>query len=714
MNFIALKNISRALVLTLIGATWVCAAEKPEAANSDSCLDCHEDKELTMEKPGGKVVPLYVDAKKLKGSVHESASCTDCHEGLTTEHPDDKKPAAPVRCGNCHEEAQEQFNESIHGRQRDGGETPVASCTSCHLKPHEMTSVKHVDSPVSKFNLPQTCGKCHEDEKAAAKLGLSNHEAIAHFRDSIHGQSLFKKGLVFAPSCNDCHGVHDILPGDDPKSHANRARITEACTKCHEGIEQTYAASVHGQLQAKGDLKAPVCIDCHTAHDIETPDNAHFKATSDQRCGKCHEDKLEKYHETYHGKAMALGKADEAPEVAACYDCHGHHDVLPISDPQSRLSSQRIVETCRQCHASANTSFTGYAPHADPHDSKNFPMLNKAYWFMTSLLICVFAFFGVHTLFWLGRSLVEYLKDPAAFRAARIAAHEDGETYRRFNSFERFLHILVASSFLLLVITGMPLKFYHTQWAKQMFDVLGGPASARTLHHIGALVTFLYFGLHLSSLLRNIRQKKGALFNPQSGRFELRRVWSCVFGPDSMVPSIQDLKDFIAHVKWFLGRGPKPQWDRWTYWERFDYFAVFWGVAIIGFSGLVLWFPQFFSLFLPGWVINIAVVVHSDEALLAAGFIFTFHFFNTHFRIDRFPMDMVIFSGHITRTEMLQERRRWHDRLVAEGRLEEHRVIHQTWEKRRGYYRALGFVFLGTGLSLLGLMIYALLSRFMH
>jgi cytochrome b subunit of formate dehydrogenase len=326
----------------------------------------------------------------------------------------------------------------------------------------------------------------------------------------------------------------------------------------------------------------------------------------------------------------------------------------------------------------------------------------------------VFIFFGIHTLLWLTRTVVEFASDPAAFRAARLAAHEDGETYRRFNSFERFLHILVASSFLVLVITGMPLKFYYTDWAKQMFNVLGGPAPARTLHHLAALVTFLYFGLHISSLVRNFIQKKGALFDPETGKFQLKRVWACVFGPDSMVPSLQDLRDFIAHVKWFFGKGPKPQWDRWTYWERFDYFAVFWGVAIIGFSGLVLWFPQFFSHLLPGWCINIAVIVHSDEALLAAGFIFTFHFFNTHFRIDRFPMDMVIFSGHITKTEMLRERRRWHDRLVASGKLEEHRVIHQTWEKRRGYYRALGFVFLGTGVSLLILMIYALLRHLSH
>ena len=128
----------------------------------------------------------------------------------------------------------------------------------------------------------------------------------------------------------------------------------------------------------------------------------------------------------------------------------------------------------------------------------------------------------------------------------------------------------------------------------------------------------------------------------------------------------------------------------------------------------MLWFPKFFALLLPGWFINIAVVIHSDEALLAAGFIFTFHFFNTHFRFDKFPMDTVIFSGHISKAEMLAERRRWYDRLVASGRLEEHRVLHRDWETRKTLYKSLGFVFLGTGVLILALMIYALVSRLGH
>jgi len=223
-----------------------------------------------------------------------------------------------------------------------------------------------------------------------------------------------------------------------------------------------------------------------------------------------------------------------------------------------------------------------------------------------------------------------------------VQAHVDDDVFTRFTPFERFLHLMMVTSFLALVITGMPLKFYYTDWAKTMFHLIGNAAVARTLHHYAAVVTFAYFVLHVGSLVGSFWRNRKNLRDATTGRITLHRVWSVVFGPDSMVPSLQDWRDFVAHQKWFFGKGPRPQFDRWTYWERFDYFAVFWGVAIIGFSGLILWFPKFFTLFLPGWVINIAMVIHSDEALLAAGFIFSFHFFNTHFRIEKFPMDTVI------------------------------------------------------------------------
>jgi hypothetical protein len=126
-----------------------------------------------------------------------------------------------------------------------------------------------------------------------------------------------------------------------------------------------------------------------------------------------------------------------------------------------------------------------------------------------------------------------------------------------------------------------------------------------------------------------------------------------------------------------------------------------------------MWFPEGFTRILPGWIINIALVIHSDEALLAAGFIFTFHFFNTHFRLEKFPMDTVIFSGRISKAEMLHERKRWYDRLVAEGRLDEYRVKDE-YKKWRSIHRSFGFVFFGIGLVLLLLIVYAMVSRLGH
>jgi cytochrome b subunit of formate dehydrogenase len=681
----------------------------PPAVPNSECMDCHEAEFIPMKKG---LPPEWVGVRPelFAKSVHGKLNCVDCHVTITeAEHPSDLPPA---QCATCHGDAVSQYAASIHGMSHKMGASDAASCASCHGT-HDMVPVKQLDSPVFKLNLSKTCGKCHDDAKLTTDYRMGKSEAAAHYADSIHGQALIKMGLVVAPSCNNCHGVHDIKRSIDKDSRSNHANIATTCGTCHLGIEETYNASVHGQLLVKGDPKGPVCIDCHSAHDIEKPATAHFKQLSDQSCGKCHEDRLAHYRDTYHGKAMALGQPNVASTVAACYDCHGHHDVFPVSDSRSRLSKEKIVATCQQCHPGVNEKFTQFQAHANPMDSKNYPILNKVFLFMTALLIGTFSFFGLHTVFWLFRSIYLYLTDSKTFREAIVKQNADDVQYTRFTPFERFLHLLVVTSFLLLVITGMPLKFYYTDWAKVIFHLFGGAGVARTLHHFGAIITFLYFFLHLVELIGSLWTRRHMVRNPETGRIEPMRFFRAVFGPDSMVPSLQDWHDFVAHQKWFFGKGPKPQFDRWTYWERFDYFAVFWGIFMIGVSGLILWFPKFFTLFLPGWIINIAHVIHSDEALLAAGFIFTFHFFNTHFRIEKFPMDTVIFSGRISKTEMLHERRRWYDRLVASGRLEDY-AVRDEWEGRKKIAKSMGFFFFGTGLVLLVLIVYAMMSRLGH
>ena len=654
---------------------------------------------------------VFVDQKLFNLSVHNTLSCVDCHGDLTAKHPDDNQPAQPVSCADCHADETSEYADSIHGASHKLGASAAASCADCHGK-HDMLPAKHPASPVFKLNLPNTCAQCHSNTNLTREYHISN-ENPGHYLESIHGQALTKMGLIVAPSCNDCHGVHDIKRSVDRESPINHQNIAKTCGQCHVKVEEVYDKSIHGKLLAAGDKRGPVCTDCHSAHEVEKPINGHFKQVSDQRCGKCHEDSLKHYRDTYHGKSMALGKPSQASDVAACYDCHGHHDVLPPTDPASRLSATNIVATCKQCHPDANPGFAAYRPHANPLDKENYPVLHVVFLFMTSLLVGVFVFFGLHTLAWLVRAVYLYWHDSKKFREAKFEVQRDDEWFTRFVPFERFLHFLVVTSFLLLVITGMPLKFYYTDWAKTIFSVLGGAESARMLHRFGAIVTFLYFGLHVGSLTLNFWRSRGFIRDPQTRKLCLRRVSQAVFGPDSMMPTLQDWRDFLAHNKWFFGKGPKPQFDRWTYWEKFDYFAVFWGVFIIGLSGLVMWFPEFFTRFLPGWIINVALIIHSDEALLAAGFIFTIHFFNTHFRLEKFPMDTVIFSGRVSKTEMLHERRRWYDRLVAAGKLDQHRVRDE-WERWKSIARFFGFLFFGLGLVLLALIVYAMLSRLMH
>ncbi len=226
---------------------------------------------------------------------------------------------------------------------------------------------------------------------------------------------------------------------------------------------------------------------------------------------------------------------------------------------------------------------------------------------------------------------------------------------RRFNPYHRVLHIIMATSFLGSVITGMPLRYSDTPWAPWLMRALGGYEQAGYIHRICAAVTFGYFFSHLIFAAYYIAFVK---------KFRFR-----IFGPESMVPRLKDLKDVYGSFRWFLGLGPRPEFDRWTYWEKFDYWAVFWGVGVIGLSGLCLWFPAFFGRFLPGWAFNVAAIVHSDEALLAAGFIFMIHFFNTHMRPEKFPMDTVIFTGRVPIDEFRRERPLEYGRLVREGRL---------------------------------------------
>ena len=265
---------------------------------------------------------------------------------------------------------------------------------------------------------------------------------------------------------------------------------------------------------------------------------------------------------------------------------------------------------------------------------------------------------------------------------------------RRFDGYDRSLHVLLMTSFLGLAFTGLPLLFSERPWAAQLSRVVGGFQAAGFLHRVFAACMLLTFGLHLARLLKKI-------FGD--------RDYGILWGPRSMVPRPEDLRQLVGHVRWFVGRGPRPDFDRYTYWEKFDYWAVFWGMGIIGGSGLILWFPKFWARFLPGDLFNVGLLIHGEEALLATVFIFTVHFFNGHLRPEKFPMDTVIFTGVLPLDEVRHERPAEYARLVADGELERIAAPPPDPEiLKRG--RIVGTTAVLLGLLLVTLTLYALLS----
>jgi cytochrome b subunit of formate dehydrogenase len=286
----------------------------------------------------------------------------------------------------------------------------------------------------------------------------------------------------------------------------------------------------------------------------------------------------------------------------------------------------------------------------------------------------------------------------AAQGAGTVAGGGAGATrryYRRFTPIERVMHACLMLTFVGCALTGLPLLMADQGWAATLARLLGGFEAAGLIHRMCATVMIVVFVGHVVRVFaRAIR----------SGN-----LMALFWGPDSMVPQPRDGVEIVQHVKWFLGLGPRPQFDRWTYWEKFDYWAVFWGMFIIGGSGLLLWFPFFFSLFLPGWIFNIATLVHGEEALLAVGFIFTIHFFNGHIRPEKFPMDLVIFTGRIPEHEMRTERASERARLEREGRLAAIEASPPTAESAL-FGRVVGGAAVLLGTATVVLIVYSVLS----
>jgi cytochrome b subunit of formate dehydrogenase len=660
-----------------------------QTANRD-CLACHGKPSLKGVAFGDSM-SLYVDSQTYATSVHgqQAVGCAQCHTEVTASLA---RPCSTIRskvdCSVCHAAEVAQYDSSRHGTLAATGDPDAPTCEDCHAKHAELADTVRA-SPTFARNVPTLCATCHRaGEKAAKRIGAKGSGVVLAYEESIHGKGLLQSGLTVTATCTSCHTAHRELPPDDPRSTVNPANVPSTCGKCHSGIEAQFRHSIHaaGVGKPMGDIPLPSCIDCHTSHKISRTDLANFRLRMLDQCGRCHQAEAGSYFETVHGKVSRLGDLG----AAKCYDCHGTHDILPPNDPRSTLSRRNIEQTCSQCHTGVNRRFVGYLTHATHHDPKRYPFLFAAFWAMTSLLVGTMTFASGHTLAWLWR-----LWRTPELRARHVAARAAARQYQRFDAFTRKLHLTMLLSFFTLALTGMVLKFSDMGWAQRLAGLVGGFATTGVLHRVAALTLITVFLVHLY----DVRRKKG-----RSGL-----TWrQYLTAPNSLVFNRRDAVELWQSIKWFFGRGPRPRYGRYTYWEKFDYFAVFWGMLIIGSTGLMLWFPEVFTVILPGWLVNVANIIHSDEALLAVAFIFTVHFFNTHFRPDKFPMDPVIFTGHVPLEELKRDKPREYDALVEQEALEEHLVEPYPPQLER-IFRVFAYTALAIGLALIALIVYSML-----
>jgi cytochrome b subunit of formate dehydrogenase len=635
------------------GPSGALAADEPDAPpdlDRATCLSCHDGSDGAIEVTGadGEDRELQaVDPHGFARGVHSDLQCVDCHLEIT--------------------------DSSANHQIAEGATRP--DCVQCHLQLHETATARNRVS----------------DRMRLLAENIESYRASFHARPNVDDESRPNA------SCHDCHNTHtfDIPPLGTGKRFEWRLEVSNLCGSCHEDQLEIWSESVHGrQVLEEHNPQAAACVDCHTAHEVKRARSQEAKLTITESCGNCHDDRYDSYKATYHGKITTLGYAN----TAKCYDCHGSHDIEPSSNPAAYTHVDNRLETCQNCHdgkkhSLATEGYLTFSPHATTDDFDAYPQIWLADKLMKQLLIGTFAFFWLHTLLWFFR---EY-KERKARRSQphvrveglpELPAALEGKHFKRFSRTWRIAHLVFALSLMMLTLTGIPLFFPEAPWAKPLMTMLGGPEMAGNIHRVNAVIFAGVFVWHLFYMA-----------------FKIGRDWRNfeIFGPNSLIPGLQDLKDIVAMFKWFFGLGPRPVFDRWTYWEKFDYWAPFWGVTIIGFSGLIMWVPSFSAQFLPGWVFSVAAIFHSEEAFLAVVFLFTVHFFNNHFRPDKFPLDRVMFTGTMTLDELKHEHPLQYRRLYESGELEKH-LVDPPSQTFVNLSSVLGFVLIVIGLTLLTLV----------
>lgn len=655
-----------------------------------------------MDK-GGKTISLFIDAAKLERSVHASLSCIQCHKGFDPNDVPHAKIIKQVQCQTCHDAT--DYKKSIHAVARKSSAEKVkkavaAACKDCHGT-HEILPHGDTLSSTSRVHLSQTCGKCHESEishfsQSAHGVALAQgvkgaptcidchgehnvepvsnkdspmyktHEAevclschldnpdvrqrvgpsagfIAAYKKSVHGMAL-QKGNRGAATCSDCHGAHDVQKGSDPKSFVNKFNIPQTCGKCHRDVAETYKESIHGWAVSRGNLDSPVCTDCHGEHQILAPTDPRSRVAarnvSAQVCATCHNsvqltqryglpsDRFKTFQDSYHGLALRAGSV----EVANCASCHGYHDIKPSSDPTSRINKANLAVTCGKCHPGANENFAKGTIHVVVARDGEAVL----YWikiFYISLIVITIGGMFIHNLF----DFVKKANLRHAIRQGRIREEVYGASlYLRMNLSERLQHGALLVSFITLVVTGFMLRFPDTWWVAHIRQLSESAFEIRSLAHRIAGVVLITAGLyHLCYIF----------FVPR-GKQLIR----------DLLPRLQDIRDLRDVALYNLGFWKtKPKFDRFSYVEKAEYWALVWGTIVMAGTGFIMWFDNtFIGLFTKlGW--DIARTIHYYEAWLATLAIIVWHFYFVIFNPNVYPMNLAWIRGKLTEAEMGEE-----------------------------------------------------------
>ncbi|HEY0308268.1 MAG TPA: cytochrome b/b6 domain-containing protein [Acidobacteriaceae bacterium] len=601
------------LVATFLMVWSLTAQAGTHKPKDEECLACHSDSTMTKDV-NGKPVSLFVDQDKLHQSIHGGMfSCVDCHKDVKSS-PHEKTPAK-VLCSTCHAEEQKAYSHSYHASTKKPDGSVSADCEDCHGNVHTILPASDPKSPVSHTNIPATCGTCHGQKKLMEASGGTAQGFMA-YQDSVHGKAV-KNGSTKAAVCTDCHGDHEILPPNDPNSPVYRLNVAKTCGTCHGQESQVFGKSIHGQALMKGNGLAPTCTDCHGIHSIKahTDPNSSVSDLNLARttCARCHQGvqltqefgvpggRITSYMDSYHGLAAKGGSV----VVANCASCHGVHNILPSSDPDSTINPANLDATCGQCHKGVTQKFTQSKVHVDGGRSTDIGTV-VVRWIRRLYLLLILAVIGAMFL------------HNAIIWGSKVRARRKAMTHtvERMSRNQRWQHFILLTSFIVLVITGFALKYPDSWFA----ELLGMGEKVRSITHRVAGVILMGIGMYHVVYAVLTREGRKLVLD--------------------LAPMPKDAFDAFGTMLYYLGlKKEKPKFRRFNYAEKAEYWALVWGTGLMALTGIMMWAKITTGNLLARWWVDAATAVHFYEAILATLAIVVWHFYQVFFDPDVYPMN---------------------------------------------------------------------------